>query len=82
MGDHILEEIWANICWHLKGQPQPDINLEDIVSRNFTKNDGWMNIHYDIEDVELDLECLILDALLDDVVLQLSLVLYSNPISC
>ncbi|KAH0470585.1 hypothetical protein IEQ34_000308 [Dendrobium chrysotoxum] len=82
MGDHILKERWTNICWHLKGQPEPDINLEDIVSRNFTKNDGWMNIQYDIEDVELDLECLILDALLDDFVLQLSLLLYSNPISC
>ncbi|KAI0531421.1 hypothetical protein KFK09_000976 [Dendrobium nobile] len=82
MGDHILEEIWANICWHLKDLPEAGINFEDIVSRNFTKNDGWMNIQYDIEDVELDLECLILDALLDDVVHQLSLVLYSNPISC
>ncbi|KAL0929123.1 hypothetical protein M5K25_001065 [Dendrobium thyrsiflorum] len=81
MGDHILEEIWANISCHLKGQPQPDTTLEDIVFRNFTKNDGWMNIQYDTEDVELDLECLILDALLDDVALQLSLLLDSNPIS-
>ncbi|XP_020583399.1 uncharacterized protein LOC110026691 isoform X2 [Phalaenopsis equestris] len=73
MGDQILQEIWGNICWHFKGLPQLGINLEEIVSRNFMRNDRWMNIQYDVEDVVEELESLILDDLLDDAVLQLSL---------
>lgn len=71
-GVHVLEEVWANIYWHLKGQSCLNKTFDGIVTRDFTKNDGWMNIQYDIEDVELELECLILDDLLDEVAVQLS----------
>lgn len=74
MGSHILED--------LKDQPQLGLTSEEIVSRNITENDGWMNIQFDIEDVVCELESLLLDALLDDAVGQLSLLPPSNPISC
>ncbi|KAK8955809.1 hypothetical protein KSP40_PGU015869 [Platanthera guangdongensis] len=72
IGNHVLEEVWANIYWHLKGQSCLNNTFYGIVARDFTRNDGWMNTQSDIEDVELELECLILDDLLDEVAVQLS----------
>ncbi|KAG0469267.1 hypothetical protein HPP92_018595 [Vanilla planifolia] len=71
-GNHILQEVWAHVYWHLKGQPQHETLLDDTVARDFKKNDGWMNLIYDSEDVELEVEDMILDDLLDDFILQLA----------
>uniref|UniRef100_A0A1D1ZM77 Vitellogenin-A2 n=1 Tax=Anthurium amnicola TaxID=1678845 RepID=A0A1D1ZM77_9ARAE len=70
VGYHILEEVWTNVSWHLKSQPHANPTLEYVVDRDFKKNDGWMNISYDMEDVGLDLEALLLHDLLDEAILE------------
>ncbi|KAF2300355.1 hypothetical protein GH714_012337 [Hevea brasiliensis] len=42
-------------------------SLDDIVAQDMAKDDGWMNLQLDVEDIALDLEDLIFDELLDEV---------------
>ncbi|KAG1337705.1 putative protein TRM32 [Cocos nucifera] len=66
-GYHVLEEVWAIISHHLSSQLQLDQTVEDIVARDFMKDDGWMSLQHDTEYVGLELEDLILDDLLAEV---------------
>ncbi|KAM0953538.1 putative protein TRM32 [Dioscorea sansibarensis] len=69
-GYHILEEVWENISWHLGSQTQhTSQNLDSIIARDFTTNDGWMNLRWDAECVALELEALLFDDLLHEAVL-------------
>lgn len=70
-GHRVLEEVWAKIRWHLNSQTQLDPMLDYDVARDFAKNDGWMGLQYDCEDVGLELEDLILDDLVDEAVFEL-----------
>lgn len=69
-GYHVLEEVWATISHHLSSQLQQDQTVENIVARDFVKDDGWMSIQHETEYVGLELEYLILDDLLAEVILQ------------
>ncbi|XP_020242154.1 LOW QUALITY PROTEIN: protein TRM32-like [Asparagus officinalis] len=69
-GYRVLEEVWANVSGHLNAQLELDPALEYVLARDFAKDDGWMELQYDCEDVGLELEDLILDELLDEVVLE------------
>ncbi|KAH7672738.1 hypothetical protein IHE45_09G076400 [Dioscorea alata] len=69
-GSHLLQEVWANISWHLSSQMQEDEAVESLVARHYARNDGWMNLQHEIEIVGLELEDIILDDLLDEVVYQ------------
>ncbi|XP_026664033.2 uncharacterized protein LOC103716525 [Phoenix dactylifera] len=69
-GYHVLEEVWAIISHHLSSQLQLDQTVEDIVARDFMKDDGWMSLQHDTEYIGLELEDLILDDLLAEVILQ------------
>ncbi|XP_019706151.2 uncharacterized protein [Elaeis guineensis] len=77
-GYHVLEEVWAIVSHHLSCQLQLDQTVEDIVARDFMKDDGWMSLQHDTEYVGLELEDLILDDLLADVILQLDDLLISR----
>ncbi|MQM13422.1 hypothetical protein Taro_046346 [Colocasia esculenta] len=66
VGFHLLEEVWANISWHLKAHPHANPTLEYMLERDFRKNDGWMNLNHDVEYVGLDLEATLLDDLIDE----------------
>ncbi|KAH0460742.1 hypothetical protein IEQ34_008317 [Dendrobium chrysotoxum] len=68
-GSYLLEEVWAEIRWHLSSPQGLDAMVDKILARNFTKTDDWMNLYRDAECFGLLLEQLILDDLLDEVIL-------------
>ncbi|CAK7333861.1 unnamed protein product [Dovyalis caffra] len=67
VGYHVLEEVWENISWYLSSTTEGDHLLDYAVSRDFSKNDGWMNLQYDTECVGLELEDLIFEDLLEEI---------------
>ncbi|PKU68197.1 hypothetical protein MA16_Dca012866 [Dendrobium catenatum] len=68
-GSYLLEEVWAEIRWHLSSPQGLDNMVDKILVRNFTRTDDWMNLYRDAECFGLLLEQLILDDLLDEVIL-------------
>ncbi|PSS23760.1 hypothetical protein CEY00_Acc08583 [Actinidia chinensis var. chinensis] len=63
---HVLEEVWTNISWYLSWRPEADQSLDNKVTRDLAKNDGWMNLQFEAECVGLELEDMIFDDLLDE----------------
>ncbi|XP_058209079.1 uncharacterized protein LOC131322012 isoform X2 [Rhododendron vialii] len=68
VGYHVLEEVWANISWYLSWKPEVDLLLDDSVTRDLAKGDGWMNLQFEAECVGLEIEDLIFDDLLEELV--------------
>ncbi|GAV69459.1 DUF4378 domain-containing protein [Cephalotus follicularis] len=67
LGYHVLEEVWAQITWYLSSTPEADQSLDYVVTRDLSKNDGWMNLQFDSECVGLQLEDMIFYDLLAEV---------------
>ncbi|KAJ4725817.1 protein TRM32 [Melia azedarach] len=67
-GHHVLEEVWARICWYLSFRSELDRSLDDIVAQDLSKGNGWMNHQFETECVALEMEELIFDELLDEVI--------------
>ncbi|KAL0723743.1 hypothetical protein Bca4012_038342 [Brassica carinata] len=65
-----LDEVWGRVEWSLKGlgAENRDRSLDDIVGRDLTKGDGWMNLRGDTEWLTLELEDLIFDEILDEMI--------------
>ncbi|KAI3447691.1 hypothetical protein Pfo_004356 [Paulownia fortunei] len=68
-GYHVLEEVWAEISRLLNWGPEIDQAIDDAVSRDLAKHDGWMNLQLDTECVGLEMEDLIFDDLLEEIIL-------------
>ncbi|XP_052174395.1 uncharacterized protein LOC127789540 isoform X2 [Diospyros lotus] len=68
VGHHVLEEVWENIRWYLSWRPEVDQSLDDAVTRDLARSDGWMNLQFESECVCLELEDIIFDDLLDELV--------------
>ncbi|KAI5682370.1 hypothetical protein M9H77_03598 [Catharanthus roseus] len=68
VGYHVLEYVWTNIRWYMNPCSEFDPSLDDAVSRDLAKDDGWMNIQFEAECVSLELEDLIFDDLLEELV--------------
>ncbi|KAL0344539.1 UNVERIFIED_CONTAM: protein TRM32 [Sesamum radiatum] len=67
-GHRVLEEVWAEISWLLSCRLEFDQNIDDAVSRDLSKHDGWMNLQFDGECVALEVEDLILDDLIEEII--------------
>ncbi|XP_047307056.1 protein TRM32-like [Impatiens glandulifera] len=65
-GGHVLEEVWNGINWYLSWKPEADQSMDEAVTRDMGKYDGWMNIQLDAECVSLELEDMIFDELLEE----------------
>lgn len=63
-GSRVLEEVWTQIKWLLSASPEA---MDDAVSRDLGKNDGWMNLQLDAECVGLEMEELIFDDLVQEI---------------
>lgn len=68
VGYHVLEEVWADISWYLNWRPESYQSLDDAVSRDLDKGDGWMNLQFDAECVGLELEDMIFEDLFDEMI--------------
>lgn len=66
-GSRVLEQVWAEIRGLLSSVPQSDTDMDDAVSRDLARDDGWMNLQLDAECVGLELEEIIFDDLLDEI---------------
>ncbi|KAL0316327.1 UNVERIFIED_CONTAM: protein TRM32 [Sesamum radiatum] len=67
-GHRVLEEVWAEISWLLSCRLEFDQAIDDAVSRDLSKHDGWMNLQFDGECVALEVEDLILDDLIEEII--------------
>ncbi|KAM7531856.1 hypothetical protein LguiB_035266 [Lonicera macranthoides] len=68
MGYHVLEEVWADIKWYLSLRPDLDRSLDDAVSKDLMKGDGWMNLQFEAECVGLEIEDMVFDELLEELI--------------
>ncbi|KAJ4867950.1 Protein TRM32 [Raphanus sativus] len=68
-GKRFLDQVWRRVEWSLLGlgAEDSDRSLDDIVGRDFTKGDGWMNLRGESEWLTLELEDLIFDEVLDEI---------------
>ncbi|KAL2326582.1 hypothetical protein Fmac_025640 [Flemingia macrophylla] len=68
-GDNVLPKVWAIISWYLNS---PTMGLypplDYYVSRDLSKNDGWMNLQFDSECVGLELDDMIFDDLVEEII--------------
>lgn len=69
IGHRVLEEVWGNIEGYLTPMPVFDPSLDDAVTRDLDKDNGWMNIQFEADGASLDLE----DMIFHDLVLELLL---------
>ncbi|CAH8337982.1 unnamed protein product [Eruca vesicaria subsp. sativa] len=65
-----LDEVWGRVEWSLSGigAENRDRSLDDIVERDLTKGDGWMNLRGETEWLTLELEDMIFDEVLDEMI--------------
>ncbi|WOL14898.1 hypothetical protein Cni_G23679 [Canna indica] len=70
-GHHVIEEVWFNICGLLGSQRQKVHTLESVMARDFAMSAWWLNLQRDAESIGMELECLILDDLLDELMPEL-----------
>ncbi|KVI11249.1 protein of unknown function DUF4378 [Cynara cardunculus var. scolymus] len=68
VGCRVLEEVWDFVNMYLSLKPNLQPSLDDAVSRDLQKGDGWMNLQPDAELVGIELEEMIADDLLDELV--------------
>lgn len=68
-GDHLLEEVWAKVSWHLSLQQDTNHTIEHIEAQDYEKKSGWMNLQWDAESVGNYLGDLIYDSLVDEFIL-------------
>lgn len=66
-GQHLLEEVWPRVSSQLSLRPELDQSLEDVVARDLSKGDGWMNLQWETQFVALELEDMIFEELLDEI---------------
>ncbi|XP_047336997.1 uncharacterized protein LOC124940517 [Impatiens glandulifera] len=66
IGPHVLEEVWTVINWYLSWKPEADASVDEPISRDMGKLDGWMNLQVDAECLGLELEDMIFDDLMDE----------------
>ncbi|KAM7527780.1 hypothetical protein LguiB_031190 [Lonicera macranthoides] len=67
MGNRVLEEVWQRIIGPPSVGAKIEQSLDSLVSQDFAKDDGWMNLQMESECVGLELEDLIFDELLEEI---------------
>lgn len=68
-GHRVLEEVWAEIRWLLCcSRDELDQAVDDLVSLDLAKRDGWMHLQFDGECVGLEVEDLLFDDLVEEII--------------
>ncbi|KZV51796.1 hypothetical protein F511_11484, partial [Dorcoceras hygrometricum] len=67
-GPHVLDEVWTEVSCFLNWIHEFDQTIDDVVSRDFAKDYGWMNLQFDGECVGIEVEDLIFDDLLEEII--------------
>lgn len=68
VGDHLVNEVWEKVGWHLGSQQQTSYTLEHVEARDYARDDRWMNLQWDVERVGVYLEDMILEDLVEEII--------------
>lgn len=66
LGDRLLQEILSQIMSLMSLKPEQMESLDSVIGLDLKKNDGWMNLQVESEDIALDIEDMIFDELLEE----------------
>ncbi|KAL1210897.1 Protein TRM32 [Cardamine amara subsp. amara] len=67
LGYSVLKEVWVRISCYLRYKPHDEQQWFDkIISRDLSKDDGWMDLQFESECVGIEVEDLIFEELLEE----------------
>lgn len=66
VGYSVLKEVWVRISCYLRYKPHDDQSFDKIMSRDMSRDDGWMDLQFESECVGIEVEDLIFEELLEE----------------
>ncbi|CAH2074469.1 unnamed protein product [Thlaspi arvense] len=66
VGYSVLKEVWVRISCYLRYKPQDEQSFDKIMSRDLSREDGWMDLQFESECVGIEVEDLIFEELLEE----------------
>ncbi|CAA7021221.1 unnamed protein product [Microthlaspi erraticum] len=66
VGYSVLKEVWVRISRYLRYKPHDEHSFDQIMSRDLSRDDGWMDLQFESECVGIELEDLIFEDLLEE----------------
>ncbi|KAG6535276.1 hypothetical protein ZIOFF_000241 [Zingiber officinale] len=71
LGRHLLKEVWMKISKLLNLQRQSNHTLQNAMAQDSANDNRWLNSQWEAEAAGMELECLVLGDLLDELLLEL-----------
>ncbi|CAH8379748.1 unnamed protein product [Eruca vesicaria subsp. sativa] len=69
VGYSVLKEVWIRINCYLRYKPLNEESFYKIMSRDFRREDGWMDLQFESECVGIEVEDMIFEELLEELLL-------------
>ncbi|XP_024011154.1 protein TRM32 isoform X2 [Eutrema salsugineum] len=66
VGYSVLKEVWVRISCYLRYKPHDEQSFDKIMSRDLSRDDGWMDLQFESECVGIEVEDLIFEELLEE----------------
>ncbi|KAF3500294.1 hypothetical protein F2Q69_00045836 [Brassica cretica] len=66
VGYSVLKEVWVRINCYLRYKPLNEESFDKIMSRDLSREDGWMDLQFESECVGIEVEDLIFEELLEE----------------
>ncbi|CAG7912180.1 unnamed protein product [Brassica rapa] len=66
VGYSVLKEVWIRINCYLRYKPLNEESFDKIMSRDLSREDGWMDLQFESECVGIEVEDLIFEELLEE----------------
>ncbi|KAF8105069.1 hypothetical protein N665_0163s0040 [Sinapis alba] len=66
VGYSVLKEVWVRINCYLRYKPLNEESFDKIMSRDLSRDDGWMDLQFESECVGIEVEDLIFEELLEE----------------
>ncbi|XP_074568071.1 uncharacterized protein LOC141824646 isoform X2 [Curcuma longa] len=71
LGHHVLKEVWMKVSKLLNLQRQLNHTLKNAMAQDSANDNRWLNLQWETEAAGMELECLVLGDLLDELLLEL-----------
>jgi hypothetical protein len=70
VGDSVLKEVWVRISCYLRYKPYDEQqSFDKVMSRDLSRDDGWMDLQFESECVGIEVEDLIFEELLEELLI-------------
>lgn len=63
-----IHEVWKGVYWHLLPMPLPH-TLDQIVKKDMARMGTWMDLHFDVDTIGLEIGEAILEDLIKDIIM-------------